>query len=129
MGKYIVCLVFVLSLSSGCSQHLQGVVFDIGTEKKLNNETGLQYAKDILDTWAFRSGAIRAVLGGKVYLDDMVGFMRAMDSLDRLEAKKDSLTERELGEAVGTRLLIFNAERKELKKHLPSIFKLIARFL
>ena len=129
MFKRLIALLFCAALLSGCGAQLQGVMTDIGTEKKLNNETGIQYAHDVLDTWAFRSGLIRTVLGPNTYLDDMASFMRAMDGLDKLEAKKDTLTDRELGEAAGHRLRIFNSERKAIKKRLPAIFKLIAKYL
>jgi hypothetical protein len=106
---------------------MRQTAIDWSIEEVKNAETACEVAKNQLRAWPPLSGAIR----GSLDIDQLPKeSVDAMDRLDVLAQDPNSLTDFELGEALGLRIKLINAVIKEIiKEYAPEILELIPAFL
>lgn len=121
-SKYLALVLFGLFLTATLSGCYSSTAF-VRLEDR-NLETIAQ-AKDgtkkMLATWEFRSGLIHGALEPRL-AELPAQAVKALDELDRLAARRDELSDYDLGYALGLRLrMLESTVRQVVKKFAPNV--------
>ena len=128
MKTKIIILAALVGLLGGCGATRQTIINL--SESDIKNVKALKTAsRNLLKSWRFYSGLIRKSLGVSIVRLPSEA-ITAMEDLDKLALTVGKLSDYQLGQALGSRVMLLGSiVREAIKLYAPSLLDMLPRLL